>query len=103
MLRICLLSGCVGLLDHCKYRYLAFLDADGIKTGGRTLRDDLAQAYRIASHGHSLIVSGLVWNEDDNLDFGLLKLDANGNRVWARLFGGTRDDHCFGMDLGTDG
>jgi len=83
--------------------YLAFLDSEGSKTGGRSLRDDLAQAYRIAKHGQALIVSGLVWNEDDNLDFGLLKLNADGSRVWARLFGGTRDDHCFGMDLGSDG
>lgn len=83
--------------------YLAFLDPEGNKTGGRSLRDDLAQAYRIAKHEQALIVSGLVWNEDDNLDFGLLKLNADGSRVWGRLFGGARDDHCFGMDLGTDG
>ena len=83
--------------------YLAFLDSEGNKTGGRSLRDDLAQAYRIAKHEQALIVSGLVWNEDDNLDFGLLKMNADGSRVWGRLFGGTRDDHCFGMDLGADG
>ena len=83
--------------------YLAFMDPSGIKTGGRSLRDDLAQAYRIARQGDTLIVSGLVWNEEDNLDFGLLKLNADGSRVWGRLFGGNRDDHCFGMDLGADG
>ena len=83
--------------------YLAFLDPEGSKIGGRSLRDELAQAYRIAKHGQALIISGLVWNEDDNLDFGLLKLNADGSRVWGRLFGGTRDDHCFGMDLGADG
>ena len=68
--------------------YLAFLDSEGSKTGGRSLRDDLAQAYRIAKHGQALIVSGLVWNEDDNLDFGLLKLNADGSQVWGRLFRG---------------
>lgn len=40
--------------------YLAFLDPEGSKTVGRSLREDLAQAYRIAKHGQSLIVSGLV-------------------------------------------
>ena len=83
--------------------YLAFLDPEGNKERGQSLRDDLAQAYRVARHEESLIVSGLVWNEDDNLDFGVLKLDATGNRIWKRLFGGERDDHCFGMDLGRDG
>ena len=28
--------------------YLAFMDPSGIKTGGRSLRDDLAQAYRLS-------------------------------------------------------
>lgn len=83
--------------------YLAFMDSEATKTTGRSLRDDLAQAYRIARHGEALIVSGLVWNEDDNLDFGLLKLEDDGSRIWGRLFGGNNDDHCFGMDLGEDG
>ncbi|MBL49984.1 MAG: hypothetical protein CMP28_13690 [Roseibacillus sp.] len=83
--------------------YLAFLDPDGNKAEGRSLRDDLAQAYRIASHGDALIVSGLAWNEDDNLDFRVLKLDAGGAPAWSRRYGGDRDDHCFGMDLASDG
>ena len=83
--------------------YLAFLDPEGNKTGSRSLQDDLSQAYRIARHEDALIISGLAWNEDDNLDFRVLKLTAEGEPLWSRSYGGDRDDHCFGMDLGADG
>ena len=83
--------------------YVAFLDPDGNKTGGRSIQDDLAQAYRVAHHDNTLVISGLAWNRDDNLDFHVLKLDSGGRPIWNRRYGGDRDDHCFGMDLGADG
>jgi hypothetical protein len=82
--------------------YMAFLNPAGEKTG-ISLGDDLAQAYRVAARDGELIVSGLAWSEDDDLDFTVLKLDGSGNLIWKRSFGGSRDDHCFGMDLGVDG
>ena len=83
--------------------YMAFLNPAGEKTSGISLRDDLAQAYRVAARNGELIISGLAWSEDDELDFAVLKLDSSGNQIWKRRFGGSRDDHCFGMDLGVDG
>ena len=83
--------------------YMAFLDLAGAKNSGKSLQDFMAQAYRIAVHDDALIISGLAWSEDDELDFTVLKLDSRGERIWNRSYGGSRDDHCFGMDLGADG
>ena len=40
---------------------------------------------------------------EDALQYGVIKINASGNVLWSRTFGGNNEDHCFGMDLGADG
>jgi hypothetical protein len=36
-------------------------------------------------------------------DFWAVKINANGSKVWDKRFGGSSDDHCFGVTATTDG
>ena len=38
-----------------------------------------------------------------NFDYWVIKLDANGNKLWEKSFGGTGDDECFSAQLTSDG
>ena len=83
--------------------YVSFADLEGDKMNGKIFGGDLAQAYRIARVGEEFIVSGLSWSENDDLDYAVLRIDGSGKEVWRKTFGGSGEDHCFGMDLGKDG
>ena len=60
----------------------------------------MSQGYRIKKHMQSLLISGLT---DGASDYALVKTDFNGNIIWNKTYGGNQDDHCFGMDLGSNG
>jgi len=80
--------------------YLTFLDADGNKTNGINLENNMAHAYRIKNLGSDFVVSGLTEGAND---YAVLKIDASGNMIWNKTFGGSNSDHCFAMDLSADG
>ncbi len=75
---------------------MSFLDLEGIEQNTLSLNNYLAHAYRIQSSNQELIISGLT--QDAN-DYGLIKTDILGNIIWYKTFGGTKADHCFGMDI----
>ena len=79
---------------------ITFLDADGEFITGRSVDAHLSQAYRIAPAGEDFIIAG---GTDDALEYGVIKIDAQGETLWSRTFGGAEEDHCFGMDLAADG
>ena len=60
----------------------------------------MSHAYRIKNLGFDFIVFGLTEGAND---YALLKIDALGNLIWNKTFGGTNADHCFAMDLSADG
>ncbi len=80
--------------------YLSFLEADGDFTTGRSVNAHLSQAYRVKPAGTGFIVAG---GTEDNLQYGVIRIDGSGDVLWSRNFGGSSEDHCFGMDLGADG
>ena len=80
--------------------YLTFLNAEGNKINGINLENNMAQAYRIENLGSDFIIAGLTEGAND---YALLKIDASGNVIWNKNFGGANSDHCFAMDLSADG
>ncbi len=80
--------------------YLSFLDVDGNYLNGQSVNAYLSQAYRVQPTGSDFIISG---GTEDALQYGVIKINASGNVIWNKTFGGSNEDHCFGMDLGPDG
>ncbi|MDG1735920.1 MAG: hypothetical protein P8M87_07560 [Crocinitomicaceae bacterium] len=80
--------------------YLTILDGNGNKLSGINLENTIAHAYRIKKLGSDFMVSGLTEGAND---YALLKIDASGNIIWNKTFGGANLDHCFAMDLSTEG
>ena len=80
--------------------YLTILDIDGNKISGINLENTMSHAYRIKNTGSDVVVSGLTEGAND---YALLKIDASGNIIWNKTFGGSNLDHCFAMDLAADG
>ena len=79
---------------------ITFLDSAGEILAGRSVDAHLSQAYRVQPAGDDFIIAG---GTDDALEYGVIKVDAQGKTLWSRTFGGSEEDHCFGMDLGADG
>ena len=80
--------------------YISFLDQGGNFVSGRSVNAYLSQAYRVKPTGSDFIIAG---GTEDALQYGVIKVDATGSVLWNRTFGGSNEDHCFGMDLGVDG
>lgn len=80
--------------------YITFLGEDGGFVQGRSVDAHLSQAYRIEQSGSDYIIAG---GTDDALQYGVIKIDGAGTVLWSKTFGGSNEDHCFGMDLGSDG
>ena len=76
------------------------LDENLNQTSFIDLNNYMSQGYRIKKHMQSLLISGLT---DGASDYALVKTDFNGNIIWNKTYGGNQDDHCFGMDLGSNG
>ena len=80
--------------------YLTFYDGNGNKTSGKNISSTMAQAYRVVEYNGELIIAGLTAGAED---YALLKTDLMGNTIWSKTFGGSNSDHCFAMDVGSDG
>lgn len=80
--------------------YITFMDGEGNITSQLNLENQMAHAYRIKKLGTDFLISGLT---EGATDYALLKIDASGNIIWNKTFGGSNSDHCFAMDLSADG
>lgn len=80
--------------------YLSWLDANGNFQSGMNLNSYLAHAYRIQNFNGDLFISGLT---EEALDYAMLKMNTSGTVLWNQVLGGANADHCFGMDMGSDG
>lgn len=80
--------------------YMLFIDEAGNKLGEKSLNAYTSHAYRIKHYNNALIISGL---SQEALDYNLLKTDLSGNIIWNKTFGGSNSDHCFGLDISSDG
>ena len=45
----------------------------------------------------------MAGQSEDALEYRLIKMTATGTILWNKTYGGNREDHCFGLDLGEDG
>ena len=80
--------------------YLTLIDVAGNKTNGININSYTSHAYRIKEFGGAMFVSGLSAGAEE---YNLMKFDFSGNIIWNKTFGGTGNDHCFGMDLNSSG
>jgi hypothetical protein len=65
--------------------------------------DDQAKAVRQTADGGYLVAGYAASQGVGGKDFCLLRLDAQGNILWQRLFGGTKDDLCWSVRETPDG
>lgn len=80
--------------------YITFMNDTGELLNGQSVNAYLSQAYRVKRAGPDFVISG---GTDDALQYGVIKINASGTVLWNQTFGGSNEDHCFGMDLGEDG
>lgn len=80
--------------------YLSWLDNNGNFQSGTNLNNYLAHAYRIQNFNGDLFIAGLT---EEALDYAILKMNTSGTILWNQVLGGTNADHCFGMDMGSNG
>ncbi|MBU1935932.1 T9SS type A sorting domain-containing protein [bacterium] len=81
-------------------------DENGDSLWSRTyggLCDDYCQAAAITSDGGYLLVGMTINCEEFHYDFFILKTDANGDSLWSRTYGGSRDDVCSSVAQTSDG
>ena len=60
----------------------------------------ISHAYRINVHNDHYYIAGLSSNAEAYV---LLKMDSTGQVILKKEYGGSNYDHCFGMDLSSDG
>ena len=77
-----------------------FLDQDANEISSMNLNSYISQAYRIKYVNNELIIAGL---SEEAFDFKLIKMSLEGDVLWHQSYGGNNYDHCFGMDIGSDG
>ncbi len=80
--------------------YIGLLDNEGKKLQTFSADNQMVHAYRVEVYQNEIIVGGLT---NEAKDYALFKMDTLGNQIWTKTYGGDKDDHCFGMDLATDG
>ena len=83
--------------------YLGFHDSAGNWNSGKSLNDHLSLAYRIKAVENNYYISGTTYSPTDTLTYAALKIDSSGNVLWSNQYGGSNQNHCFGMDVGSDG
>lgn len=85
--------------------YIVKLDQDGSKQWERTYgrdRDDQAWSVQQTNEG-GYIVAGWTKSFGTSMDAYVLKLDASGNKVWEKTFGGNKDDLAYSVEQTKDG
>lgn len=80
--------------------FMVFMDNNGNKRAEKDLKTYTSHAYRVKRFNNELIVSGLSYGAED---YEVIKMDMTGNVLWKKSYGGNGSDHCFGLDLGSDG
>ncbi len=80
--------------------YLMKTDANGTLKWHKDMSSYVAQCYRVKEVNDGYIVSGLT---EEAMDFALIKTGFSGEVKWNNIYGGTADEHCFGMDVSGEG
>ena len=83
--------------------YLSFYDSALNWTSGKSLNEHLSLAYRIKAEDNNYYISGTTYSPTDTLTYAAIKIDSSGDVLWSNQYGGSDQNHCFGMDVGLDG
>ena len=83
--------------------YLGFHDSSGNWISGKSLNEHISLAYRIKAVEENYYISGTTYSPTDTLTYAALKIDSSGDVLWSNQYGGSNQNHCFGMDVGSDG
>ena len=80
--------------------FVMFLDNDANEISSININTYISQAYRVQYLNQELIISGL---SEEAFDFKVIKMSLDGDILWHQSYGGNDYDHCFGMDINTNG
>ena len=80
--------------------FIMFLDENMNELSSQNLSQFIDQAYRVQNINNELIISGL---SEGASDYKVIKMSLDGNIIWHYSYGGDEEDHCFGMDVNSDG
>jgi hypothetical protein len=80
----------------------AYAQVRFVKTYGGT-EDDRAYAVQQTSDGGYIVAGSTRSFGAGRHDIILVKTDANGNRIWAKTYGGTEDDRAYAVQQTSDG
>ena len=80
--------------------FIMFLDYNGNQINSMNLNSYISQAYRVEYINEELIIAGL---SEEALDFKVIKMSLDGDIIWHQSYGGNNYDHCFGMDINSNG
>jgi len=75
-------------------------DSVGNMIWWKDLSEHMAQCYRVKHKDGNYLISGLTENA---MDFALIRANIDGEIMWSEIYGGEKDEHCFGMDVSEDG
>jgi len=86
--------------------YIIRLDANGNKVWMRIYggsKEDDAHSIQQTNDGGYIIAGGTESFEAGDADIYIIKLDAMGNKVWEKIYGGSGDDYAFSIQQTKDG
>jgi hypothetical protein len=86
--------------------YLVRTDANGQEVWSKTFGgtgDDTANSVQVTTDGGYIIAGRTESFGAGGNDVYLIKADSDGNKIWSRTFGGTKDDRAYDVKQTTDG
>ena len=86
--------------------YIAKLDQNGKEISSQVIggeKEDSAQALTRTSDGAMMLVGYRELDRSGNTDFFVMKLDQNGNKIWAKTYGEEQADRLNGVTASADG
>ena len=92
--------------NNYKDIYIVKLSAKGEVLSSRTIggeKEDSAQALTRTKDGTMVMVGHREVASSGNKDFFVMKLDQNGQKIWAKTYGGTYADTLSGVTASVDG
>lgn len=78
-------------------------DPEGALIWEKSISTSQGAKIRTASDGFIICSTHWMNDPDHSQDFYLIKLDGEGNKIWARTYGGDSDEHCYDCDVASDG
>ena len=92
--------------NNYKDIYIVKLSSDGKVLSSRTIggeKEDSAKALTRTKDGNMVMVGHREVQSSGNKDFFVMKLDQNGQKIWAKTYGGEYADTLSGVTASIDG